>query len=211
MVTVNEIYFPQVVEKESCNIQEPDSGQIVYSFDTDHHHTMNLLVADLPYDYQSHDQSGDYRLTVHQIPKEAQSVKNGRTKEVKSAANNACSSEEHQKMMIFVCEQHSALAVHDVTNLHEKTMARNTKLNANTRQSPGSIRSLSSANNSIGIQKSSLRASKQGHKNQSEAQTVRGPRSVCELPGASILDKPTVSLSFDKYYISGMKLSPDHR
>jgi hypothetical protein len=172
---------------------------------------MNLLVADLPRDHRSHDQSGDHKLKVHHEPKENKSVKNGRIKEAKSVTNNANSIEDCQKMMIFVCGQHSALAVHDVTNLHEKARARNTKLNVNSRRSPGNTRSLSFANDNVGIQKSSLRSSNRGHDNQSEAQAGRGPRRVCELPGASVLDKPTVCPSFDKYYISGLRLSPDQR
>ncbi|XP_061174517.1 F-box/WD repeat-containing protein 5-like [Saccostrea echinata] len=206
--TILHIKAFKVKEEGTGNIQEPVSGQIVYSFDTDHHHTMNLLVADLPCEHQSHDQSCYHIFTAHQKMKGTQHVKNGKIKETDSVMNKACSCEK-QKMMIFVCGQHSGLSIHDVTNLHKKISNRNTRQSANSRLPNNSAKS--AINNKVRQASGASGRSRQGQRNQSEANSTGGPGTSRELPGASVVDKPTHSPSFDKYYISGMKLSQDHR
>lgn len=190
----------KVVEKEPFDVHEPDCGQIVYSFETNHHHTMNLLVADLPScQHQSHDQSGDQHKTLKSQDPENQRNNN---------ANSITSSDKHRKMLIFVCEQHSAFAVHDATDLHQRIHARNAKLQTNSKKLPSRAKFLKTA--SSRITRNSVGTSDRSNQGQL-GRSSRGTQNASELPGASVLDKPTFRPLFDKYYISGVKLSPDQR
>lgn len=200
--TILHIKAFKVVEKEPFDLQEPDCGQIVYSFDTDHHHTMNLLVADLPCQHQSHDQSGDQHKTL-----KSQDPENQRTHNTNSIINCACC-DKRRKMMIFVCGQHSAFAVHDATDLHQRIHARNAKLQSNSRKLPNCAKVLKTANGKMG--RNSVGSSDRSNQGQL-VRSSRGTQNASELPGAFVLDKPTFRPLFDKYYISGMKLSPDQR
>lgn len=165
---------------------------------------MNLLVADLPScQHQSHDQSGDQHKTL-----KSQDPENQRNNNANSITNCACSCDKHRKMMIFVCEQHSAFAVHDATDLHQRIYAKNAKLQTNSKKLPSRAKFLKTA--SSRITRNSVGTSDRSNQGQL-GRSSRGTQNAIELPGASVLDKPTCRPLFDKYYISGVKLSPDQR
>lgn len=164
---------------------------------------MNLLVADLPCQHQSHDQSGDQHKTF-----KSQDPENQRNNNANSVTNCACCCDKHRKMMIFVCEQHSAFAVHDATDLHQRIHARNAKLQTNSKKLPSRAKFLKTA--SSRITRNSVGTSDRSNQGQL-GRSSRGTQNASELPGASVLDKPTCRPLFDKYYISGVKLSPDQR
>ena len=191
-----------MAENAPFDLQVPDCGQIVYSFDTDHHHTMTLLVAELPCSHQSHDQSCD-----NQHPEKSQT-----TRSKKTDSFSACCCDKLSKYMIFVCGQHSALSIHDVTDLHKRMNSRNVESQGSSRKTQNCTKGLKSASGKTGRQRwasgGNLEKSSQRDRSQNAA---RCPRNAASHLEAFVLDKPTFVPSFDKYYISGMKLSPDHR
>lgn len=186
------LFLEKVAENAPFDLQEPDCGQIVYSFDTDHHHTMTLLVAELPCLHQSHDH-----------PKKSQTARSGKTD-----SNSASCCDKLSKYMIFVCGQHSALSIHDVTDLHKRMNSRNVESQGSSRKTQNCTKGLKSASGKTERQRWASRGISQRDRSHNAA---RCPRNAASHSEAFKLDKPTFVPSFDKYYISGMKLSPDHR